>query len=410
MSRAQTTCAVVFVVLVVAVIVAYGAWRLVGGLDPATVCITHHAHIVRCTPIDRKDSRDRHLRAMCHSAADQVLMFTSFADVAATRQLQGLTAELRPGVRCAVYYEPRPTDPQSHAVHQLMGELAPRVRSYPLKRRVVTNGRFPFIHGASTHYKVCVADDTHFLCGSANALDECYYMHDTPAVTCRDAENLFLAPAMLEFDVAFTLSCPVPQISEYLTVIAQQQPWAERSLHLTFADRCEFHIFPAAVLSRDGFLAGLVGAAHSRVMVMALSVWPTGEFRTALVAAVARGCTVTLIGSAYECSQSQQLLSRLNRCAASTARWEYREWTPADGLVHAKFILLDDDVVLPSFNFSYKSVAAALDDETALVLRGPPARESREALLRMIEQRSAVVVPPNDPVGNAMLGLLNPLL
>ena len=102
-----------------------------------------------------------------------------------------------------------------------MGELAPRVRSYPLKRRVVTNGRFPFIHGASTHYKVCVADDTHFLCGSANALDECYYMHDTPAVTCRDAENLFLAPAMLEFDVAFTLSCSVPQISEYLTVIAR---------------------------------------------------------------------------------------------------------------------------------------------------------------------------------------------
>jgi phosphatidylserine/phosphatidylglycerophosphate/cardiolipin synthase-like enzyme len=337
-------------------------------------------------------------------------MFTSFTDVQATENLAELSKELTPGVRCAVYYEPRPTDPDANSIHQLMRQLAPRVRSYPLHRRAVYMGRFPFIHGASTHFKVCSTDDTHFICGSGNSLHECYYMHDTPSVTCQAAKKQFLAPAFLEFDVAFTLSCPVPQISEYLTVIAQQQPWAERSLHITFSDRCEFHIFPAKVLSRDAFLVSLVDAADERVTLMALSVWPTGGFRTALINAVARGVAVTLIGSAYECSKSQQLLSRMNRCAACNARWEYREWTPADGLVHAKFMILDEDVVLPSFNFSYKSVAVALDDETALVLRGAPARESREALLRMIRERSGVVKPSHDIVGNAMLALLNPLM
>lgn len=401
-------CAVVFVVMLV--ILLYAGTRVSAGLCPTTVCLTHPARIEACVSIDTADRRDEYVDRLCRIARRRVLLFSSFTDLQAARDMGRLAGSLSPGVPWTIYYDIRPLEPERRAIDELMGDLPAGVTARPLKRRTVYMGKFPFLHTASTHYKVVAADDRHFVTGSSNALKECYYMDDEPKATCTDAHDHFLAPAFLEFDVALSLTQAVPQICDYLEVIAQQRPWSERSLHITLADQCEFHVFPAGVLSRDGFLAGVVGAATTRVVVMALSVWPTGEFRTALTEAVARGCTVTLVGSAYECSKSQQLLSRLNRCAAYRERWQYREWTPRDGLVHAKFMLVDDEVVLPSFNFSYKSVAGAVDDETALVLRGDPAQEPRMSLERLLATRTVTVDPPQDRVGAAMLALLNPLM
>jgi hypothetical protein len=401
-------CIVVFVLMLV--VLVYGAARVSGGLSPTTVCLTHPARIEACLPIDTAARRDAYVDRLCRLARHRMMLFSSFTDLESTRDLHRLSRSVRPGVPWTIYYDIRPLEPQRRAIDELMADLPSGVEARPLKRRTVYMGKFPYLHTASTHYKVVAADDRHFITGSANALKECYYMDDEPKATCDAAHGKFLAPAFLEFDVALTLSQPIPQICDYLEVMAQQRPWSERSLHITLADQCEFHVFPAGVLSRDGFLAGIVALAETRVVVMALSVWPTGEFRAALTEAAARGCTVTLVGSAYECSRSQQLLSRLNRCAAYRERWEYREWTPRDGLVHAKFLLVDDAVVLPSFNFSYKSVAGAVDDETALVLRGEPAEPSRTALQYLLDTRTMVVDPPQDRVGGAMLAFFSPLM
>ena len=73
-------------------------------------------------------------------------------------------------------------------------------------------------------------------------------------------------------------------------------------------------------------------------------------------------------------------------------------------------MLLDSAVVLPSFNFSYKSVAGAVDDETALVLRGDAAADSHDAISRMVRDRTVVVQPPRDSLGDALLMLLSPLM
>lgn len=397
-----------FVVLVV--VVVWAGSKLTRQLAPTTVCLTHPASVEACWSIDTGARRDQYVDRLCRHARRRVLLFSSFTDLGAARDIARLARVLPPDVPWHVYYDVRPMEPERRAIGEIMDGLPRGVVALPLKRRTVYMGRFPYLHTASTHYKVVAADDRHFITGSANALRECYYQDDEPKATCAAAVDRFLAPAFLEFDVALTLSEPVPQICDYLEVIARQDPWEERSLHITLADSCEFHVFPAGVLSRDSFLAGLVAAAERRVVVMALSVWPTGEFRTSLTEAVARGCEVTLVGSACECSQTQRLLSRLNRCAAYRERWRYREWTPRDGLVHAKFMLVDDAVILPSFNFSYKSVAGAVDDETALVLRGWAADEPRASLERLLRDRTAVVDPPGDPVGSAMLQLLNPLL
>jgi hypothetical protein len=403
-----TVCAAIFIVLLVAAV--YGAERVSGSLCPTTVCLTHPAVVEACVPIDTTARRDLYIERLCRNARSRMLLFSSFTDLEAARSVSRLASTMAAGVPWNVYYDIRPLEPERRAIDELMAGLPGSVTAQALKRRTVYMGRFPFLHTASTHYKVAAADDRHFVTGSANALKECYYMNDEPRATCTAAHDHFLAPAFLEFDVAISLSEPVRQICDYLEVIAQQTPWAERSVHITLADRCEFHIFPAGVLSRDGFLAGVVESAATRVTVMALSVWPTGEFRVALTEAVARGCRVTLVGSAYECSKSQQLLSRLNRCAAYRERWEYREWTPRDGLVHAKFMLVDDTVVLPSFNFSYKSVAGAVDDETAVVLRGLAAEASRHALEHLLDTRTVAFSPPQDRVGTAMLAVLNPLM
>ncbi len=404
----QWASIVTFAVLVA--LVVWGAGRLSRGMAPTTVCLTHTAAVERCCSIDTAARRDQYVERLCRHARRRVLLFSSFTDLQATREIARLARVVPEGVPWNVYYDLRPMEPERRAIEELMAGLPRGAVARPLKRRTVYMGRFPFLHTASTHYKVVAADDRHFVTGSANALKECYYQDDEPKATCDAAAGRFLAPAFLEFDVALSLTEPVPQICDYLEVMARQDPWEERSLHITLADSCEFHVFPAGVLSRDAFLAGVVGAAQRRVVVMALSVWPTGEFRTSLTEAVARGCEVTLVGSACACSQSQRLLSRLNRCAAYRERWRYREWTPRDGLVHAKFMLVDDDVVLPSFNFSYKSVAGAVDDETALVLRGWAAVEPRESIERLLRERSAVVDPPSDAVGGAMLAVLNPLL
>jgi len=391
------------IVLVVVLVVAVA----VRSAPLATVCISHPAHITSCVPIKSVAARDRWLESEV-ARASRAVMFASFVDFESTARLQALgRVATDAGVDLGVYYESRPGDPRAAEIHARMAGLGRAVR---LRRRAVTLGSFPFVHAASTHFKATVVDDQRVLMGSANALAACYYLADRPTCTCQAAQDRFLAPAFLEFDVALAFSCPVPQIAEYLTVISEQRPWTPRSVHMTFADGCEFHVFPAGVRSRDAFLARLVRLARRRVTFLSLSVWPTGEFRSALLDAVDRGIEVTLVGSACECSRSQRLYSRLNRCAAANARWMYREWSPVDGLVHAKFLLRDDDVVLPSFNYSMKSVSAATDDEVALVLTGPVAREAREALDRMLRERTARFTPTSDPVFDALLGLLNPLL
>lgn len=406
--RTPLVCAVIVALLLA--IVLFAATRVAASVDPVTVCINHPAVVLSCAPITSVDQRDRVVARMFRQARRRLVLFTSFTDVAAARRFGELAEHLRPGVDCAAYYDLRPMDPDRHTVTELMVDVGSAMRTRPLLRRAVYMGRFPFIHTASTHYKVTMADDVTLLCGSGNWLRECFYEHDHPRATCEVAAQQFLAPSFLEFDVVLQLSQPVPQICDYLELIAQQRPWSPRSVHVMFADGCEFHVFPAGVPSRDGFMSNLVAQAQHSVTVMALSVWPTGTFRTSLADAVDRGCRVTLIGSAHQCSKSQQLLSRLNRCAAFHARWAYREWSPIDGLVHAKFMLIDRAVVLPSFNFSYKSVAGAVDDETSLVLRGAAAAAPYTAITRMIRHRTVPVDPPRDSTGDALLSLLSPLM
>ena len=402
-----------FVILLAATLLAFGMWRLTRTLEPATVCLTHHATIVRCAPIGSAHSRHRHIRALCRGARRRVHVYASFIDLQSARRMLDLAADLTPGVLGCVYYEPRPMDPESALIHQAMRGLAGSMRGHALRRRAVCMSRFPYIQVASTHLKACIVDDTHYVVGSSNAITGTIFMHDPPpqSDSCAEAEHLWLSPSFIDFDVSFTMSHAVPELCEYLELLAQQRPWAERSLHMTFRDRNEFHVFPAGVLSREGFLAALVDGAHVRVLIGALSVWPTGGFRAALVAAAQRGCVVTMVGSACACSKSQRLLGRLNRCAAASYRgWRYREWTPEHGLIHAKFMLLDDNVVLPSFNISHKAVGASADDELCLVLRGAAAAPARHALEDMVRERTTSVVLEPDPLGNALLAMLNPLL
>jgi len=410
MPRAGTAL-IVLVMMVVAMIVAYGAWRVARALEPATVCITHPAHVVRCVPIGSRRARHEHVRAMCRAARDRVDFFCSYTDLWAAHQIAALADGLPRGVRAAVYYEPRPVDPRRAEIHEVMRGLRGNMHGHALRRRTVAVARWPFLQVASTHVKLVSVDSTRFTYGSGNALLETHYYQENACATCQQAESSFLAPSFLDVDVALDMSSPVEQIPEYLRLVAQQRPWAERSLHITFRDGNEFHVFPAAVLSREGFLATLVDGAHTRVLVGALSVWPTGGFRAALVAAAQRGCAVTLVGSACACSKSQRLLARLNRCAAASYRgWRYREWTPREGLVHAKFLLVDDDVVLPSFNYSFKSTSAAADDEAVLVLKRAAAAATRDLLDRMVRERTVPVTPEPDLLGDALLAMLNPLL
>lgn len=408
MTRAVRACGLMFILLVALLVVMYAGWRLGRPVDPSTVCLSHPATIEHCCPVYRAAVRDRHLGMLCRGARRRVMLFCSYTDLAGAERLARIADDM--SVECAVFYEPRPHHADRHAVAARMATLPSHVRTAPVRRRTITMDRFPYLNSATSHYKIAAADDLHFICGSGNALRECYYMDDKPMATCEAARKTFMAPAFLEFDVALTFSRPVPQICDYLALIARQEPWAERSMHVTFADRCEFHIFPAGVLSRSNFLAQLIGTADRRVLIAAMSVWPTGAFRAAVEAAVSRGCEVTLIGPAYECSRSQQLFARLNRAAAYRSGWKYREWGRDDGLVHAKFLVVDDDVALPSFNFSYKSVDAAVEDETALVLRGRASDLSRDALMELIDSRSKPLDPPDDPVGRGMLEAMHALL
>jgi hypothetical protein len=52
-------------------------------------------------------------------------------------------------------------------------------------------------------------------------------------------------------------------------------------------------------------------------------------------------------------------------------------------------LMVDDDVVMPSFNFSSKAITAATDDEVALVLVGKHATPTRQVLHTLIRSKSS---------------------
>jgi phosphatidylserine/phosphatidylglycerophosphate/cardiolipin synthase-like enzyme len=340
-----------------------------------------------------------------------VVCFLSYTDVQVARDLLGIVGLL--AAPCAVYYEVRPHDPRRAEVHAAMRRLQQASRL--VRCRVISpaarlaGGCFPWMQGSTTHFKAVVADDDLFLYGSGNAIAETCYMHDPAAASCRAAAAHFFAPSFLDFDVVFGLTEPATRTVDLLVRLAERRPGPLSSHRLALADGCELHVLPAGACTREETLVALVRGARRSVTLMSTSVWLSGRLHRE-VAAAARRCRVTLVSSAYECSRSQRLFTRLNRAAAFRLGCEYREWTTEDGFVHAKFGVFDGTVALPSFNFSCKAIAACVDDESLLVLRGKAAAGVRAALLALVEARSLAVAPERDLLGGCLLACLSRVL